>query len=72
MKHIRRAAKPWTCKACNGSIDKGERHFCQLGTSLPYGRYITAMVEARYHLRCIKAELTCCLDAERELTEVGK
>lgn len=67
MKHIRRARKTWTCTACSAPIEIGERHFCTLGITLPYGRYIGTMVEARYHLACASPELACCDEGQREL-----
>jgi hypothetical protein len=67
--HIRRAGKDWPCAACSDLIPKGTRHFCSLGNSLPYGRYITAMVEARLHLECVSEEHICCSAARDQIEE---
>jgi len=69
-RHIKRARKPWACAACRMPIEPGTRHFCLLGSSLPYGRFITAMVEARYHLTCLAGVEPCCIEARTELDAI--
>ncbi len=72
INHLRKARKPWTCKRCGKPIAVGERHFVNLGPSLPYGRYIMAMVLYRCHMECATAADVCCQDARNQLTELGR